>query len=177
MMKTLCAKIAVVLTLATLSGNVYAQNQIPEICHTLYDKFTQSETWDKAGETAWRMMEENCWPSIQNPITTQSDLSNVTDCASLEPYIIDLMQNENPHIITFHGMKEITPSDKDRIAISLMSQGRLNELKNLNPPSGVSRLVDCFGDARYSDGIRAIRIYLEKDDTTGELYYGVIPIS
>lgn len=174
-MKTVYAKIAVALTLATLSGIVHAQSQIPEICYTLYSNFTQSETYGEAGETAWRMMEENCWPSLQNPIAKQQGFSDVTDCASLEPYIIDLMQNENPNVIAFHGMKKITPEEKAQINFFWMSKRRSPPFQNL--PSGVSRVVDCVGDARYSDMIREVEIYLDKDDATGQFFYGITPIS
>ena len=71
MMKTMYAKIAITLTLATSSGIVHAQNQVPEVCHTLYQDFTQALSLESAGTMAIEMMQENCWPSLQNSVESQ----------------------------------------------------------------------------------------------------------
>ena len=181
MMKPMYAKIAVALTLAMLSGIVHAQSQVSESCHILYRNFTQADTLEDAGIIAYRMMEDNCWPSLQGVITEQPDLSNVTDCTSLQPHIKDLWNNthgQTTTILAFHNLSHITEDQLFQIMLRTPADSPSATLlmKIENPPNGVSRQLNCFGPIRFSNGLCESQIYLDKDNATGELYYGIQPL-
>ena len=122
------AKIAVALTLAISSGIVHAQSQVPEICHSLYQDFTQALSLESAGTMAFEMMQENCWPSLQNSVVPQPVEGEQNDdkgyvappsvmaqesCEELAPEIVNIPGSDGNKLLKIHSIQSLTKSHCD----------------------------------------------------------------
>lgn len=156
------AKIAIALTLAISSGIVHAQSQVPEICHSLYQDFTQALSLESAGTMAFEMMQENCWPSLQNSVVPQpvegeqnDDKGYEVDCLDADMRLLSIVtQAHDSRCYLFKkgmssckkGLKRAFDGFSETPGLQSLSHG----LTSLKPDDTEMQWVDLRGGSHLS---------------------------
>ena len=152
-------------------------------CQPLYEQFMQSETYDQAGQSAWQMMELNCWPELQD--TQQTEYVPITDCESLATLVIensDWSKVYEPQPVVYWNAEEQernevlmatgTKLGRFMIAANERAQHMLRVMNDAEAPPGGTRMLECLAKVRTDQGFQSAYYYLDNDG--GEEWWGYL---
>ena len=172
--------------------NIASASTIDNRCQPLYEQFLQSETYDQAGESAWQMMELNCWPALQGTQQTAEYVSP-TDCNSLGSHIMSRSPESGwakvyePKSVAYWniegGAEERIRWRADpksalyRKAInnpygSTENKRKIQVINNAEAPPGGTRALECLAKVRTDQGYQTVYYYLDNDD--GDEFWGYL---
>ena len=156
---------------------------LDEQCQPLYEQFMQSETYDQAGQSAWQMMELNCWPALQD--TQQTEYVPITDCESLGTLVIqnsDWAKVYEPKPVVYWNAEEQERTDvlmatgtklgRFMLAADERARHMLQVMNNAEAPPGGTRTLECLAKVRTDQGFQLAYYYLDNDD--GEEWWGYL---
>ena len=159
-----------------------AATTLDEQCHSLYEKFLQSKTYDQAGEPAWQMMELNCWPELQGMQKTKPSPTN-WDCNSLGTYIMQ----DNPDSgwakvyesksVAYWNLESGVKPRSSNLRIDPKSSAyaramntastslkhKIQVINNAEAPPGGTRKLECLAEVRTNQGYQTVYYYLDND--------------
>ena len=109
--------------LLAVSSHGWASDLNPE-CHTLYDMFSRldSRATIARSDIAGEMMAMQCWPALQGASHTQHDIQPATDCGSLVPHVMKMINddardnNKGYSLLSITDAKPMTYETIDRVA-------------------------------------------------------------
>ena len=154
-------------------------------CYRYYELFNaEGLTYEEVGKVADKMHEKNCWPALQGLLDTEpplvpelSQLPPITDCNSLIPHIVQMTveqeTEDNPAMLKL-SLKERVDMQAVRMAcLELMMPSALTDqakagVEEYCGKKGEGIVLECEGTARFPNGKKRVRFYLERDEDGDE---------
>ena len=171
--------------------NTASANTIDNRCQPLYEQFLQSETYDQAGQSAWQMMEFNCWPALQGAQQTAESFPTNWDCNSLGTYIMQDSPDSGwvkvyePKPVTYWNIeggaeerRRWRTDPKSALYRKIMNnpysgnKHKIQVISNAEAPPGGTRALECLAKVRTDQGYQTVYYYLDNDD--GDEFWGYL---
>ena len=153
-------------------------------CYRYYEVFNaEGLTYEEVGQVADKMHEKNCWPALQGlldaepPAPTEAMLPPITDCNSLIPHVVQMTveqeTEDKPAMMKLSSVEQVNMQAVRMACLELMMPSAFTDeakagVEEYCGKKGEGVVLECDGTARFPDGKKRVRFYLERDEDGDE---------